>query len=406
MNNVVRLALRSLSGLVLMIVICTAGWVGAQDGGAATPTPISGLGDFFVKTPAPAGNPLDATGTPVVFESYQLTFPQDWLIWTIDRQAKEAANEQALIDLVAQVDAALAGEAEDAIRELIPPMIMAGVAPETPGGELIYITVLEYGYQASLSDLQVPATTTPALFMATLGFPLVDEREGLTAGVLLEEGDGEVTYYGGFVSTDLDRLMLVTAVCDSVSWGAYEPLITEIVGSFALSDQNAPPAAGTVKTPVPAATGGLTPGTYNTADLPVLTPINILVQQPYQFSLPVITTGAVDLAALDIDPTLEKIEGTDYYPPVTGFVSAEPVGAFYATPNTNVGVVFAGNTYVDTVLLVRRPDGHWHFADDVKYANPDPAIATNSSLEGVYEVWIGTKLPNQSVSGELFVIVE
>ncbi len=71
-----------------------------------------------------------------------------------------------------------------------------------------------------------------------------------------------------------------------------------------------------------------------------------------------------------------------------------------------MGVVFAGINYMDTVLLVRDPDGGWHFADDVKRANPDPALAVNAAAEGVYEVWVGAKIPNQMVAGDLYVIVE
>lgn len=405
MHGVVRMAVRLLSVLVLTAVFFASDWVGAQDGGTATPTPLPGLGSLFGKTPVPADNTPEATGTPVVFESFQITLPPGWLAWTLDRQATELDNERALIALVSQVDAALAADAEDAIRELIPPLIIAGVAPETPGNTLIYITVLEYGYQASLSDMQLPATASPAQFIEALGFPQAEQRDALTAGFLLDDSSDEFTYYGGFVSTDLDRLVLVAAVCDPASWQTFEPVLTDVVASFALSEQPAQPAVSAPTAP-PSPSQGVAPGTYDMAELPYLTPINILVQQPYRFPFAVITTGALDLTTLDIDPTLEKIEGTDYYPPLTGFVSADPVFAFYAVPNANVSVVFAGNYYVDTVLLVRRPDGHWHFADDVRYANPDPALATNAALEGVYEVWIGAKLPGQQVSGELFVIVE
>lgn len=389
-------------------IVLASGAVLAQGGEQGTPTPTpSGLESFLSATATPntALNLIPRqTGTAFTFGAYQFTVPDGWLPWQYDAALSEAANEQALEAMVVQIDPELVEDASGVIEQIVPPMIAAALAPDTPGGDLIFVSVLEFGYQATLDDMQLPATTDPAQVMTTLGFPEARTQNGLTAGFSLEEDSDQVSYIGGFAIPEHDRFILLNGTCDPASWETYGPLLTGIVDSFQLSE-----ADGSVPTPAkptPGASDALPAGSYDLSQLPLLTPINILYQQPYHFSLPVVQTGTIDLAGLELDPVLEKIEGTDYYPPVTGYVQAAPAVVFYAQPTTTVGVVFAGVNYVDTVLLVRDPEGGWHFADDVKRANPDPALAVNAATEGVYEVWIGAKVPNQVVAGDLYVIVE
>ena len=403
-----KLLLRIVGAVVGLGVVLASGLVFAQGDGQRTPTPAGlDLGSFFSATTTPT-SALIPGQDGVVFEvdAYQLTVPNDWLAWRYDRTLNESANEQALEALVTQINPALVEDASGVIEQLVPPMIAAALAPEAPAGDLIFVTILEFGYQATLSDLQLPNTTQPAQVITALGFTELRLQNGLNAGFSLEEDSEQVSYVGGFAIPDRDRFIVLTGACDPTSWKDYGPAVTGIVESFRLSEATTPPAASTPVKPTPAEPDGLSTGAYDPAQLPLLTPINILYQQPYQFSLPAMQTGAIDLARLDLDATLEKIEGTDYYPPVTGYVQAAPTFAFYAQPTTTVGLVFAGTNYVDTVLLVRDPAGGWHFADDVKRANPDPALAVNGATEGIYEVWIGAKVPNQGVAGDLFVIVE
>ncbi|WP_119070813.1 hypothetical protein [Aggregatilinea lenta] len=389
-------------------IVLASGTTAAQGDEQRKPTPVPSDLDAFLSVTATPNAALDLiprqNSTDFTFDPYQLAIPGGWLPWKSDPALSESANEQALEALVVQIDPALAADASAAIEQLVPPMIAAALAPDTPGGELIFVSVLEFGYQATLNDLQLPAATDPAQVITALGFPEARMLHGMAAGFSLEQDRDQASYVGGFALPERDRFILINGTCDPASWETYGPALTGIVESFQLSD--ADDVAPTPGKPTPNASGALPAGSYDLSQLPLLTPINILYQQPYHFSLPAVQTGTIDLAGLDMDPALEKIEGTDYYPPVTGYVQAAATVVFYAQPNTTVGVVFAGINYVDTVLLVRDPDGGWHFADDVKRANPDPALAVNAAAEGVYEVWVGAKIPNQMVAGDLYVIVE
>lgn len=336
---------------------------------------------------------------------YVFTVPAGWLTWTYDEDLTESRNEQALIAVVEQIDPALVEGATEIVEANVPDMIAAAFAPEAPGGELVYISLMSFGYQASLEGLKLTAQATPEQVITALGFPEVEQAHTLTAGFFLEEDQDETTFTGGFALPDLDRIIVLSGGGNSLGWQTYGDEVQTAIRSFVL-DEEGDTGDQTGNPPAPAT--DLQTGQIPTGQLQVLTPANPLYLYPYEFPVPMMVTGAVDLTRQPIEPILEKVEGTQTYLPVVGYVTAEPTFAFIAQPNPNgtVGVVFAGNNYVDTVLLVHCPNGQWNFADDVKWANPDPAIAANLAQEGVYEVWIGSKLPNQTVSGTLYVLVQ
>jgi len=387
--------MKYLSRLIVCVIVTVLGLSGPLAAWAAPMSPTSVWPSW--QTPKP-------TSQDIQFGPFVFTAPVDWLAWTYDETLSESENEEALIALVRQIDPALVEEATEVIVGSVPDMVAAAFAPDTPGDALVYISLMAFGYQVSLESLGLTAKATPAQVITALGFPLVEQSNALTAGFLLEEDRDEVLYTGGFALPDQDRIVVLTGGASPLGWEEYGETVQGAIRSFALDDETGTPlepdAAG------PAA--DLQTGQLDPAQLPVLLPANPQYLYPYEFPAQGFMTGAVDLTQQPIDPILEKIEGTDIYPPVVGYVTAQPTFAFYARPNRGgtVGVVFAGNNYIDTVLLVHCPNGEWNFADDVKWANADPAIAANLAQEGVYEVWIGTKQSNQAVSGTLYVLVQ
>lgn len=387
--------MKYLSRLIVCVIVTVLGLSGPLAAWAAPMSPTSVWPSW--QTPKP-------TSQDIQFGPFVFTAPVDWLAWTCDETLSESENEEALIALVRQIDPALVEEATEVIVDSVPDMVAAAFAPDTPGDALVYISLMAFGYQVSLESLGLTAKATPAQVITALGFPLVEQSNALTAGFLLEEDRDEVLYTGGFALPDQDRIVVLTGGASPLGWEEYGETVQGAIRSFALDDETGTPlepdAAG------PAA--DLQTGQLDPAQLPVLLPANPQYLYPYEFPAQGFMTGAVDLTQQPIDPILEKIEGTDIYPPVVGYVTAQPTFAFYARPNRGgtVGVVFAGNNFIDTVLLVHCPNGEWNFADDVKWANADPAIAANLAQEGVYEVWIGTKQPSQAVSGTLYVLVQ
>jgi hypothetical protein len=75
-----------------------------------------------------------------------------------------------------------------------------------------------------------------------------------------------------------------------------------------------------------------------------------------------------------------------------GFVSAAPAYSFFLSGMADYGrLEIEGESNCDTVMLVRTPDGQWHFDDDSN-GNLDPLInVTNTGmLDGRVDVWVGT----------------
>jgi hypothetical protein len=55
----------------------------------------------------------------------------------------------------------------------------------------------------------------------------------------------------------------------------------------------------------------------------------------------------------------------------------------------------------DTTLIVNDPDGVWHCGDD-EYA-PNPAIDITSPSEGAYDIWVGSYVAGEFISGTLYL---
>jgi hypothetical protein len=75
-----------------------------------------------------------------------------------------------------------------------------------------------------------------------------------------------------------------------------------------------------------------------------------------------------------------------------GYVSAEPSLSFFLSGMQDYArLEIQGEAACDTVLLVRTPDGMWHFDDDTNGGmNPMLNLDRTSMLNGRVDVWVGS----------------
>lgn len=76
----------------------------------------------------------------------------------------------------------------------------------------------------------------------------------------------------------------------------------------------------------------------------------------------------------------------------TGYFSAQPNLTFYLSGMQEYArLEIQGEAFCDTVLLVRTPDGAWHFDDDSNGGlNPMLDLRTARMMNGRVDVWVGT----------------
>ncbi|NKX46459.1 hypothetical protein [Roseicyclus persicicus] len=98
-------------------------------------------------------------------------------------------------------------------------------------------------------------------------------------------------------------------------------------------------------------------------------------------SLPVQASGSTRLADCGIVGT-------------TGYANPAPAYSFYLSGMQGQRLDLTVDAQCDSTMLVRTPDGLWHFNDD-GHGNLDPAISLvpPTALEGRVDVWVGTYGP-------------
>jgi len=85
-----------------------------------------------------------------------------------------------------------------------------------------------------------------------------------------------------------------------------------------------------------------------------------------------------------------------------GFVTEAPtVRLAYDASSDQEELFFAARSEVDTVLVVRAPNGQISCNDDRSDETLDPGVSFNNPASGVYEIWVGTYDGEESGSAEL-----
>jgi hypothetical protein len=93
-------------------------------------------------------------------------------------------------------------------------------------------------------------------------------------------------------------------------------------------------------------------------------------------SFDVVAGGNIDLGACGSAPGFGWIiEGPDFE-------------LFLAGSSPGESITFRVSGQCDTVLLINNPSGEWFFNDDD--VSLDPAITLEPTLDGVYDIWVGT----------------
>lgn len=79
---------------------------------------------------------------------------------------------------------------------------------------------------------------------------------------------------------------------------------------------------------------------------------------------------------------------------VDGFVAQAPDLDLYYTTSGDLRLTVLIDGYgVDTVLLIRDPDGRWHFSDDSPHYPAREQIVSvtfDQPTSGLYSIWVGT----------------
>lgn len=88
----------------------------------------------------------------------------------------------------------------------------------------------------------------------------------------------------------------------------------------------------------------------------------------------------------------------------TGFVTEAPtVRLAYTSSADQPELYFAARSDVDTVLVVRTPDGRTTCNDDRSDETLDPGISFSGPQSGIYEIWVGTYDDNEAGAAELHI---
>ena len=88
----------------------------------------------------------------------------------------------------------------------------------------------------------------------------------------------------------------------------------------------------------------------------------------------------------------------------TGYAAVAPdLRMHWSGTSSELRIFFVAGDSDDAVLLVRLPDGSWDCNDDADGTTRNPMVALHDPLPGRYDIWVGTFLPNERLSGTLHV---
>jgi len=72
----------------------------------------------------------------------------------------------------------------------------------------------------------------------------------------------------------------------------------------------------------------------------------------------------------------------------SGWVSEAP--SLELNYNGGGRLVVSASSQLDTIVVVRGPDGYWHCDDDGGNSGLNAAVTLNEALSGTYDIWVGT----------------
>ncbi len=110
------------------------------------------------------------------------------------------------------------------------------------------------------------------------------------------------------------------------------------------------------------------------------------------------------------DPNVQRVEvggpvdvsGLNLGEGCIGYAAAAPdVRLTWSGMTEELHIFFAGDNSDDTTLLISLPDGRWSCSDDYSPFSLNPSVSLKTPSAGAYNIWVGSYLPGQEVSGEL-----
>jgi hypothetical protein len=85
-----------------------------------------------------------------------------------------------------------------------------------------------------------------------------------------------------------------------------------------------------------------------------------------------------------------------------GFAATKPdVQVNWHGTSNFLRIFFDAPSGQDTTLIVNDPVGGWHCGDDEFV--PNPAIDITSPMEGSYDIWVGSYVAGEFISGTLYI---
>ena len=78
----------------------------------------------------------------------------------------------------------------------------------------------------------------------------------------------------------------------------------------------------------------------------------------------------------------------------SGWVTEAP--SLELSHNGGGRLIVSAGSLLDTILVVRGPDGYWHCDDDGGNSGLNPAVTLEEALPGTYDIWVGSHRQNGS----------